>query len=626
MAAADTAKLIASLSLDARGFNAGVKSANRSIGALEGTVGNIGKRAQQGIGTLGRNVALIGVGAAAAIGAAVKTGLDDLSKLESAITSVDGAISQMGLTGQVTGKQVADWANQIESDIGAAFDDKDITTAATTLIRFGKVTGKNLKPALVVMTDLATKTGDVESAASLLAKALADPTKAAGKLARAGVVLTKAQQKTIEKMVKAKDIAGAQAVILDALSKATKGAAAASQGPYQRALSTLNDVAEDARKALAEGFLPVIQKVADRLGKAMGDPKFINGLRDFGKTLAGGLDSLIDIAVKLPWSTIGNSLKIAGAGAKAVLDAFTSLPDWVQTAVITGWGLNKLTGGALGGIVSELGKGLIKGILGINAATVGIKAGVVTVSGPGVPGGGTAPTPGGAAEGGVRGFLSDVTKLLIVPAAILAVGGAAQAAANEAVGKGLFGLKPNQMPSANPLAPTSPILKLPPATQILWFQIGDNTKETARQQAAAAEELRSLKVAADRTKDDTVAAIHASAANAAADRAHNTGAVVAATKASNQQTAFAVRDAAQGTKGVISATSAAAASVIRGAVNATTSAAHAAGQQTAAAIRDKDLSVTIPVTVPVSLHVSVRDQIIASAKFRQYQKYGGGAR
>ena len=51
-----------------------------------------------------------------------------------------------------------------------------------------------------------------------------------------------------------------------------------------------------------------------------------------------------------------------------------SLPPWVQTAVITGWGLNKLTGGALGGIVAELGKGLIKGVLGIKAGAVNITA------------------------------------------------------------------------------------------------------------------------------------------------------------------------------------------------------------------------------------------------------------
>ena len=52
------------------------------------------------------------------------------------------------------------------------------------------------------------------------------------------------------------------------------------------------------------------------------------------------------------------------------------VPPWVQTAVLTGWGLNKLTGGALG-YRAELGKGLIKGVLGMTAGVVHIKAGTV---------------------------------------------------------------------------------------------------------------------------------------------------------------------------------------------------------------------------------------------------------
>src|SRR6187402_2061721 len=158
---------------------------------------------KRGAGTAGK--ALAGMGAVAAVGltAAIKGGLEDLAALESATTSVDGAIEQMGKTGQVTSKQIADWANEIETATQAAFDDKAITASTATLLRFGKVTTDNIRPAMEVMTDLAVKTGSVESASALLAKALADPTKAAGKLSRAGVVLTKQQQKQIVAFVKA---------------------------------------------------------------------------------------------------------------------------------------------------------------------------------------------------------------------------------------------------------------------------------------------------------------------------------------------------------------------------------------------------------------------------------------
>ena len=384
MAAGETARLIASLELLDK-FTPGMAKALGSVGKLESRLNKIGGIASRGMATAAGNIQRLGAVAVVGIGAAVGSGIALLSELETATTSVDGAIKQMGMTGQVTGAQVAGWAAQIEDSVGAAFDEKPITAATAVLIRFGKLAPANLQRGMRVMTDLAAKTGSVESAATLLAKALADPEKAAGKLARSGVVLTKAQQEQIKTMVKAGDAAGAQEYLLRRLEQTTKGAALASAGPYKRALNELADAGEHARMGLAEGFLPLITKVASKLRTALVDPTVMAGIREFGQTLAGAFDSILSIGEKLPWSTIADSLKIAGASAKTLLGAFTAMPPWVQTAVITGWGLNKLTGGALSGIVGELGKGLIKGVLGMNAGVVNINAAVVNGAG-GLPG------------------------------------------------------------------------------------------------------------------------------------------------------------------------------------------------------------------------------------------------
>lgn len=386
----------------------GALQAARDIGKVDTAAGRLGQTAGRGLRTAARNTALIGAGIAVGVAAGVRSGIQSLADLEDATTAVTGALVTAGHQGEVTAAQVATWANDIERDIGAAFDDKDIVSATATLIRFGKVTPANLRPAMEVMTDLAVKTGSVESASTLLAKALADPEKAAGKLARAGVVLTKEQQKQIKAMVKAGDTAGAQALILDTLAKSTEGAAAASQGPYRRSLAVLADVTEDAQRALGEGFLPVITKVADLLQGELAKPSTIANIREFGKNLASGLDNLISIAKSLPWGAIGTSLQVAGTGAKTILTAFAGLPPWVQTAVLTSWGLNKLTGGALGSIVGQLGSGLIKGILGMNAGVVNINAGVVNGGGgvPGVPGG---KGGGGSILGKIGGAILPVT-------------------------------------------------------------------------------------------------------------------------------------------------------------------------------------------------------------------------
>ena len=377
---AETARLIASLELKDK-LGPGIASASRSLGKFEGRLGKMGRTASRGLSTLAGNLTKIGAVVAVGLGAVVKSGLGLLAEMENATTSVAGAISQMGLAGSVTAGQVATWAGQIEDATGAAFDEKPITRAAGTLIRFGKVTAGNLRPAMVIMTDLATKTGDVDSAASLLAKALSDPEKAAGKLARSGVVLTKEQQAQIKAFMKAGRMAQAQDVILTSLAKTTKDAALNSVGPYQRSLNELGDASEHVRMALGEGFLPVIMRIAAFLKNKLADPAVLTQIRSFGASLAGAFDKAVTFVEKIPWDSIGQGLKIAGAGAKAVFDAFTNLPPWVQTAVTTGWGLNKLTGGALSGIVGELGKGLIRGVLGLNAGVVHAKAGVVNVIG-----------------------------------------------------------------------------------------------------------------------------------------------------------------------------------------------------------------------------------------------------
>lgn len=394
----------------------GALKAAKDIGKVDKATSGLGRTA----GRLAKGAA-IGVGAVVGVGAAiiaknVKSGLESLATLEDAQSQVRAAAVSRGkdFLG-IDPAKVSGWANEIEASVGAAFDDKDITSASANLIRFGKVAKTNLRPAMVVMTDLATKTGSVESASALLGKVLADPTKAAGKLAKAGVILTKEQIDLIKSLDAAGDSAGAQKVILDALATTTKGAALASVGPYRRSMNILADVTEDAQRALAEGFLPILEEVRDFLSTELAKPATIQKIRDLGKGLAGGLRSLIDMAKGLPWSSIGDAFKLMGTGAKAALDMFTGMPPWVQTAVVTGWGLNKLSGGLLGNVVGELGKGLIKGVLGMNAAVVNINAATVNGAG-GIPGVGAA---GGGLLSFAAGGLLMVSIAAIAPAALV---------------------------------------------------------------------------------------------------------------------------------------------------------------------------------------------------------------
>ena len=115
MAAAETARLIAELTLKDK-LTPGVKTATKSLGNLDTSLGKIGQSAKRGAAVAGKALLGIGTVAAIGIGAGIKTGLENLATLESAVTSVDGAIQQVGLTGQVTGAQVATMANEIETN------------------------------------------------------------------------------------------------------------------------------------------------------------------------------------------------------------------------------------------------------------------------------------------------------------------------------------------------------------------------------------------------------------------------------------------------------------------------------------------------------------------------------
>lgn len=187
--------------------------------------------------------------------------------------------------------------------------------------------------------------------------------------------------------------------------------------------------------AVGTGLLEPLSRVAGILTESLTDTKTIQKLERLGESLGASLESLVTkigpnipaiverladafsevaefiadidfdkLGKSIPWDAIGRSMELAGRGAKIVYELFTSLPSWVQTAVLTGWGLNKLTGGALGSI---LGQVVAKGV-----GAMMVKAGIVNVNGPVAGGGGKGgglPVPtlsvaAGAAAGG--GFLA----------------------------------------------------------------------------------------------------------------------------------------------------------------------------------------------------------------------------
>jgi hypothetical protein len=451
MATADTARLIAALELQDK-FSKPLGGAERALGGFERKMGAVeasGRRMGQGISRAAGTLARIGVGAGvagiAAIAVNVKAGVEALNELENVTVATNTVLkSTDGVAGQ-TAQGIREMSEGFE-DLNATMDDKVIQSGANMLLTFTNVREKAFEPALEAALNMNEAMGGgpdgLQTTIIQVGKALNDPIKGVGALRRVGVQLSEQQEDQIKTLVEQNDLYGAQQIILDELATQFGGRFAAAGDTAEGKMAALSDRVEDVQKALAGPLIPAIDRVRDRLIEFLGTDRVLVGAEKLGEAIAGlftdenidrgvgmveglidklttgdfsgitsGIGNIASEVSGLPWESIGNAAELLGTGAKALLDTFTSMPPWVQTAVLTAWGLNKLTGGALGGIVGELGKGLIKGVLNMNAGVVNVNAKTVT----GGPGGGI----GGGGKGpGKPGFgIGSLLALAGLPAA-----------------------------------------------------------------------------------------------------------------------------------------------------------------------------------------------------------------
>jgi hypothetical protein len=408
------------------------------------TLGKVSNSAGRGVRALGVSLGVLGVAAAVGIGAAVKTGIAELAKTESAMAQTEAVVKSTGGAAKVTSAQINELAGSLQGI--TSIEDDTIQAGANMLLTFTNIrngVGKGndiFDQSLVALADMTTALGgDMPKAAIQLGKALNDPITGATALRRSGVQLTAVQMKWIKASgslseeenkryvaLRKTDKAAAaryrqgvldnkllavQKVILAELTKEFGGSGAAQADTYAGKMRLIGFAVEDAQKALATGFLPVILKAGEWLRTKLADKQVLADIQSFGNSLAGVFDEALTFATQIPWGSVKDAVVGIGTAAKGALDLFKQMPDWAKTILIGGAIGNKITGGALGDIVGELGKGLIKGVLGINAGVVNVSGKVVTGGGPG----GVVPTGGKTgAIGRVGTVLGNIGKVFLV--------------------------------------------------------------------------------------------------------------------------------------------------------------------------------------------------------------------
>ena len=374
--------------------------ASKVLGTVKGDVNSLDSTARRASSNMGRNIGIGVAAVGAGLSVQVKAGVDSLVELERVNNLTAAALESTGNVAKQSAEGIRERSEAMEAMSGV--DDKVIQNAQNLLLTFTNVRKDAFEPTLEAAVNLNAALGGgdegLQSVLLQVAKAVNDPVKGMTALRRSGVSFTEEQIKQVKAMVEANDLMGAQAIVLGELETQFGGAAAAANQGVGGAQKRFADAIEDMQMALATGFLPLIEKVSGKLSTMVGDPAFLQGIEDFGGAIAGAFDAAIDFASDVPWGQVGAALQTAGAGAKMAMDAFLGAPPWLQTAILTGWGLNKLTGGGLGSIVGALGSGLIKGVLGMNAGVVNINAATVNGGG-GIGGRGPGGFVGGLAGG-----------------------------------------------------------------------------------------------------------------------------------------------------------------------------------------------------------------------------------
>lgn len=299
--ASSLGSLVVSLGLDAAQFTAGLSKAeftakqasNKIVGAFSGLKG-------------------------AVAGALAGFTLDEVIKrsveAERSINRLNTVLSTTGYSAGITADEVERMSQSLKGR--TQFDDDDIRKGIASLLRFRDVQGDVFRQAVELAPDIATALDtDIVSAFQKLGKAIADPEKGMRGLKEAGIRLTESQIALAKEMKNTGDIAGAQKLVLDAVTKSVGGAAAGENVGLYGATSAMakawDDLLKSFNKSDALGGVAesVISRIADktkRLADIIGDGKLTQSLVAFFSA------GLITPAPELPRDTRTKAINAGG--------------------------------------------------------------------------------------------------------------------------------------------------------------------------------------------------------------------------------------------------------------------------------------------------------------------------
>lgn len=239
--------------------------ASAELAKVDKSLGSIGKGAgiaSGGIADMAKSF-LPFAGAASlvfAVGKALNFALGEASKAEQIMAQTESTIRATGGTAGFTADEIANLSGELS--LLTSIEDETVQSGLNMLMTFREI-GEDVFPrAAQTMADMATAMAggdvsmiDLKGTAIQLGKALNDPILGLTALRRVGVAFTEEQKNTIEAMVKAGNVTGAQTVILEELEAEFGKAAIAAGDTFAGSVNKVKNALGNMGEAVGTGAL-----------------------------------------------------------------------------------------------------------------------------------------------------------------------------------------------------------------------------------------------------------------------------------------------------------------------------------------------------------------------------------
>ncbi len=264
-----------------KGIGSAVEGLENAMEKAEGS----SKALLAGVGALGAGIVAFG-------GIAVS----QLADIEQINARLEHGLDATGMTAFTSAEAIGDYATELQYKTG--IEHESIRSAMSQVGAMENVKAMfesgeySVEDYMDTTADLATFwETDFANASSILSRYLEDPASAISRLERRGISLTDAQQEQIETMTEAGDTAGAQGVLLDALTSSTEGLAEANNDTLNGSLTTMKMAFDDVWQAVVDnlGIMDSLRDTVDTLRDNFLD--FAGAIEDKG--VAGALRDLI---------------------------------------------------------------------------------------------------------------------------------------------------------------------------------------------------------------------------------------------------------------------------------------------------------------------------------------------